>query len=304
MLFDICKLRLRIVALLDACKETPDNKKKHEPPPPELVVVVEMIIQEIKGKRAEDASHARVVKISRENHEDFMIPCLRAASIFNIAKHDDDLEMLGSGHFGSVVKIQLPKNKTKKASGRNEEREDRAVKIVKLSSTSWFKQSFEHNFNAWHTEVMHACTASDLNVGPHIYNAFVCKQPGESYGFMVMDVVKGVTLATWRKEQKPKDVENANKIAMQKIKKLHSVGIFHGDLHAGNILVVPNPKDPNTVNDVLIVDYGFTQDVSQLCEQDIYEFVHLVDGRREVVSEKEVAWKISVLLMKEGACSG
>jgi tRNA A-37 threonylcarbamoyl transferase component Bud32 len=314
-LLDLTALRLRVVTLLDAFDndsfpQLPKGKTIHVPHG--LEELVRTIIEDVKNFRAVEATKTRTFEMTTNKFDkvsDYVIPCLRAAGIRVKDEHDDDMNVLGSGHFGDVLKIKLPPPDAKR--NNKHKREDaastsRAVKVVQLSSNAWYWLNFEDTFKNWHQEVVHATNAGHMGVGPRVYEAFVCNQDSQQRtGFMIMDMIKGSKLVQWRTNNKDKEeVKKANEMAIKKIERLHSAGIFHGDLHAGNVIVVPQDRDANKVKDVFIVDYGFTNDVMQLRDHDIHDLETLVDGRHPAQGANIKQGRIASMLVHEGSVIG
>lgn len=192
---------------------------------------------------------------------------------------------VASGHFGEVYRIAQ-----KKAGGGH-----LAVKVVNMDPMKgveyWNTRGNLHvQAKSLIREVKWATLAGKMGVGPHVHDAFVCVRGDIPYGVTVMDFVEGgIKLSEWRTIASKADVSRADKLAIKKLAKLHSVGVIHGDLHAGNIMVVPKvPKKeaktaPRGVSDVWIVDYGFAVDASDWKTareaEDLDDMQKLVDGR-------------------------
>jgi tRNA A-37 threonylcarbamoyl transferase component Bud32 len=202
---------------------------------------------------------------------------------------------VASGHFGDVYRIA-------KKSG------DLAVKVMNMDpmkANYWdARGSLDQRAKSLINEVKVATLAGDIGVGPQVHDAFVCVRGDIPYGVTVMDFVDGgIKLSEWRTVASKADVIAAEKLVVAKLAKLHATGVIHGDLNAGNVMVVPKqPKQPKKgktkevgprgVSDVWIIDYGFSMQVSDSDEwkadrekRDLYELKNLVEERKDTKRE-------------------
>lgn len=181
---------------------------------------------------------------------------------------------VGQGAFGKVFHVSIPD--TQRKSGQR----DVAVKMQEFVTYQW--RPLARALQGWRREVTFATRAATLCVGPKVHDAFVCTRSGSTYGVIVMDMVSGVSLASWRQQRAafPKDVEAAEVIAKEKASRLHAAGMFHGDMHAGNVVVVPVKGKGRGVEDVWIVDYGFGNDAVTSAAWDRELLDTLEDGRK------------------------
>lgn len=140
-------------------------------------------------------------------------------------------ERLGQGFYGQV--FQLSNN--------------RAVKVIRLSGGRGrsAREAFE-------TELGMMRRAADIGVSPKVHDGYVCCSKFETcYGIIIMDAVKGVLLRDWIKQKHKASVVDAVRAALRiAIDKLHKNGIYHNDMHAGNIIIGRGRA-------VSIIDYGF-----------------------------------------------
>jgi len=200
-----------------------------------------------------------------------------------------DAQLLGRGAFGEVYQLG-----------------DRAVKVVTLTPQQSWHPGLAKNVEGWGREVRVAKLCGELGVGPAVHDAYICQHEATRYGVIVMDLIKpAVTLEEWRRSQAaiPKDVQDADALLRDKMQRMHDHGISHGDLHAGNVVVVPAtmPERPfkkagaprkvqaqtraRGVKDVFIVDYGFARSFSDLREDDRWDLEHLGAGRMPVAGD-------------------
>jgi predicted unusual protein kinase regulating ubiquinone biosynthesis (AarF/ABC1/UbiB family) len=103
-----------------------------------------------------------------------------------------------------------------------------------------------------------------------------------------MEHIKGMTLCEFRKHAASGDeILKAENIVREKMQRLHDLGVHHGDLHAGNILVVVGKR--RSVADVFILDYGFASNLAEKKAEDFADLQKLVDGRMPRISSYDVA---------------
>lgn len=151
---------------------------------------------------------------------------------------------LGRGSYGRVYKIS----------------DTVAVKLISLGGRAAAeydhiltqKQDLKDFIN---NEYAIAKKAGDLGVGPKIYKMHsCCAQIEGCYVVMSMeylDLCK--TLYEVQDALPEKEVETLNKILSKKIRLLHANGIYHNDIHAGNVMV---RFKNNAIIDAFIIDYG------------------------------------------------
>lgn len=188
---------------------------------------------------------------------------------------------IGNGAFGNVFQIQVGKEK-------------RAAKIETLMNR-W--QTFQETLSRWSQEAELARLCGEISVGPRVYDAYLCRQGDVIHGVLLMDVVNGVSLQTWRSTASAEDVRTAETILDHKITALHDAGVFHRDLHASNVIVVPKTKKNTGVRDVYIVDYGFATTLPILKQNDRDDVQKLGAGRRKIVESEETAIQILIELI-------
>ena len=147
-------------------------------------------------------------------------------------------ELLGSGDLGSVYRI-----------------DDKVIKILELNK---YKLSTDKSFDNFFaldniiSEINAMKTLNDTNISPKIYDYWMSSINGVIKLFIVMDF-KGVTLFEWQNyniftDEHKKNIET-------KIKKMHSMGIVHRDLHHNNILVNIEDGKP----EFYIADFGLSK---------------------------------------------
>lgn len=117
--------------------------------------------------------------------------------------------VLGKGGYGKVILSPLNKN--------------RVFKIVKAK---WFHKS-EYYFGTM---------LGNMGIAPKIYNFFECTHRSTRYKVIEMERITD-TLKSWL-QTGPRSVRarrDAYRSIITMIRKMHSKGIYHGDLHSRNI---------------------------------------------------------------------
>lgn len=188
------------------------------------------------------------------------------SSVFRIGAHD-----LGD-------RAGVDPAEARKKGGREREY---SVKVVVMEENRF--DSVNAQIRRWRKETNMAKRAGALGVGPRVHAAFVCRRATDdgvrTLGIQVSDHISGTTLAKWNASAAPEDVRLANRLAFDKLSELHDAGIRHGDLHAGNVLVVPERPPLQGVKDVFLIDFGFSERCRGAQATDLLDLQNLVDGR-------------------------
>jgi len=174
-------------------------------------------------------------------NENELVKCLKNE---NNAKK---LIYIGSGKYGSVYKLK---------------NSNICIKFINLCETlNNLDNLVEINFLK---EVEISKIAANLDVGPKIYDSYVCinDENSEIYGIIYMEYIKGMTLNTYLNNIiSEKDRKKLRKMVENKIMKLHSNNIFHFDINGNNIMVILDSN--HKAKDVKIIDYGKSMYLSE-----------------------------------------
>jgi predicted Ser/Thr protein kinase len=211
---------------------------------------------------------------------------------------------IGDGHFGKVYRIPRPTQTPAGGHKGHHKGKYLAVKVQELGG-QWSGDKVsqqQDSLRDLEREVKWATIAGDLGVGPRVVDALVCVQRGALYGLIVMEHVQGVTLAAWRKNASPSELEKAEQLVLAKVARLHDAGVAHSDLHAGNIMV--SRSTANKQLDVWILDYGFAKSLSEYQHGDVADMRELVDGRKPVVTQGDVVAGVTRGLLRDGTFAG
>jgi len=147
------------------------------------------------------------------------------------------MQRLGSGAYGTVFDV-----------GKG-----RVAKVIQMFQPRGRNRTARELFDS---EVDMMKRAARLGVGPSLHDSYACcSKFGACYGIIVMDRVKGVTLREWlnSRNHTPTQLERIRDALQHAIEKLHKGGVYHNDLHPGNVIVVNN-------RDIRIIDYGMARD--------------------------------------------
>ena len=120
----------------------------------------------------------------------------------------------------------------------------------------------DQRVNHFKQEVTISRIASDLGVGPQVFDWFICddvlQEPegGQliSLGFIIMEKLD-ISLNQWLDDNElPTDMIE---LLYQKVEKMHQAGITHGDLHLDNIMLRLDQN--NQPIDIFLIDFGYAQ---------------------------------------------
>ncbi len=167
------------------------------------------------------------------NNENELVKCLKDPS--NLEK----LKYISSGEYGSIYKLD----------------EKRCIKFINITNTI-----SNLKYVDFLKELKMSQIAGSINVGPKIYDSYVCINDADStcYGIIYMEFIQGTTLSQYLYKYHSKDKKiKLRKMLEEKIVKLHNAGIMHNDLHSDNIMVILDNNEE--LKDVKIIDFGFAQ---------------------------------------------
>lgn len=117
------------------------------------------------------------------------------------------------------------------------------------------KSSAEDKDTKWYVETVRVEDA-DKTDALELRDTFRQEHPTISLTLMVMEQIQGQTLLHWAtRGPSTRDIEDVVNALIKAIDKLHRAGIAHGDLHAGNVMVVGSTA-ARPMLEVRIVDYG------------------------------------------------
>lgn len=121
-------------------------------------------------------------------------------------------------------------------------------------------------------EIILSKKMGDKNIGPKIYDYYICVENNTTKVLILMEYMNGGTLKSWH--EKNQFTKKHEEEIESKIKKLHNEGIIHNDLHLDNIFV----KETNGKVEFFIGDFGFGQTSERLIEgnklNDTITFTH------------------------------
>lgn len=99
--------------------------------------------------------------------------------------------------------------------------------------------------------------AGEAGVAPRLFGAYVCvHRDGRAALLTLMEAVQGEPLREWLASRRPLGQELRVRALLQRaVGRLNRAGILHGDLHAGNVMVLPGGA-ASEVRAVKLVDFG------------------------------------------------
>lgn len=150
---------------------------------------------------------------------------------------------------------------------------------LKVNSSTWFLYYNKNNPNIiikeigpseWLnddtiiSELYASRVASDLNIGPKVH--FTCFDNKNKIGYLVMDKIDGVTigriLETANNSEKNKILAEAQEL----FNKLYKKGIYHRDIHAGNLMWGTTESEP--IERLWIIDFGMIDTLNEISMQE------------------------------------
>lgn len=254
------------------------------PLPPWVTSMVKKVV-----KIAQFKHHLRRTEMRREEFDeafDSEIDACLCSKGLTKAKgrrnRKQEYALLGQGSYGSVYAIDPARcpavaaamrrtRKVRSSSDKRGEEQEVVVKVQVLDS--------KENYERWKREAKIGKRAGELGVGPAVYESFLCQrssEPGSALGFILMQKVTGRPLyevansSRFGLEESQAAVEKIADLLSEKKARMHRNLILHGDLHPGNVMVVfkdksrpfslmsNKPISPQEVEDVLILDFGFS----------------------------------------------
>lgn len=150
-------------------------------------------------------------------------------------------KMLGNGSYGTVYAID----------------EKRAVKLFELPN----RQAANEKKKAFQAEVDMGKKAFRLSVGPQVLDSYVCSaRHKKHFGVIVMARIHGPDLQDWIKKASAAKITSMHAKVETLVAKMHKGGLFHNDLHAGNIIVAKGDQP-------VVVDFSFARSTPAPQEQ-------------------------------------
>ncbi len=254
------------------------EEEQQESKPPVLYIELVLKLMEIVEGRIAIREALKTSK-SKKTSDTSKLSCLPASG--KKAKY------IGNGYFGDVFLL-----------GNT----GRVAKLVNfIHADVEMRRYMKDAHSRWRTEVDIATLAGEHGIGPKVHDSYICLHSKQPIGVIIMDYVPGITLEEWKNlGPSKKQLDAADKIIRKKLDALHDLGMFHNDLHDGNIiLVTDSKKNVPGVEDAFILDYGFAKGRIQLIEHD-YIFLQTFGINVSGYDRDEMAKRITNILMKDG----
>ena len=131
----------------------------------------------------------------------------------------------------------------------------------------------------------------EIGAGPKMYDSFLCRSLGKPYVYIVLEYFNRKSLWDYTHEGNVIDEKNVKALA-ELVDKMHTNGIVHSDLHAGNILVHENPDGSLKF---AIGDYGmayFSRDVQEIERSKDVSSAFLNSMEVVAVTIRPLIWKL------------
>jgi tRNA A-37 threonylcarbamoyl transferase component Bud32 len=130
-------------------------------------------------------------------------------------------------------------------------------------------------------EVQCQLKVSNIGIAPHVYASWVCHKFLYSVSYTIMEQIHGENLVKLYTNQPANDKRfftnfkrKYYKKLAEAISKMHSVGVYHTDLHSNNIMVTKKGQ-------IKILDYGMAvneKDKDDMCKDD-YDILYQIQNK-------------------------
>lgn len=148
---------------------------------------------------------------------------------------------------------------------------------------------------------------ASMGITPKISDIFICENLGENavYKIVVSDFVKGTSLKDWLSKNPSKEERTkVHDMVKTKLDKLHSIGIIHGSMDSGNIILKMRGA---TITDIMITDFHRSYDImdkkmwdtNRLIKWDRYILSDILDKPWFVFNTDDVIKYVVARLLKE-----
>lgn len=151
------------------------------------------------------------------------------------------IKSIGKGYFGEAFLAER-------------DNKQYAIKLIRIEKYFFYTSKY-YNFDAIHNEMNAMKKLGPLGISPHLYDYYICKNENNEYIlYMIMEYMNMGSLDNYI-SQGNKLTNGLKKQLKEKIHTMHSHGIFHIDLHNGNILL--HKKADNKI-EPFIGDFGIS----------------------------------------------
>ena len=146
-----------------------------------------------------------------------------------------------------------------------------------------------------------------MGITPKVSDIFICENLRENavYKIVVSDFVKGTSLADWLSKNPSKEERiKVHEMVKTKLDKLHNIGIIHGSMDSGNIILKMRGA---TITDIMITDFHRSYDImnkkmwdtNRLIKWDRYVLSDILDKPWYVFNTDDVIKYVVARLIKE-----
>jgi serine/threonine protein kinase len=148
---------------------------------------------------------------------------------------------------------------------------------------------------------------ASMGITPKVSDIFICENLRENavYKIVVSDFVKGTSLRDWlSKNPSKEDRVKVHDMVKTKLDKLHTIGIIHGSMDSGNIILKMRGA---TITDIMITDFHQSYDImnkkmwdtNRLIKWDRYVLSDILDKPWFVFNTDDVIKYVVARLIKE-----
>jgi len=190
------------------------------------------------------------------------------------------IKELGQGAFGKTYLVE--KNKKEYA--------------IKEITTKNFFMSKKEMIHKNKKEIQIAIKMGKLNIGPKIYDSYMCNDKGELKMFLVMDHMTEGSLLKWM-ESNTLTSDHKQQI-LKKLKKMHSLNYYHVDTHLENIFVTKNKNKIEFYIGDFGQSYAGLDDIKNMLSNNDMNMLqnslryNMNQKYNEIISKLFIAWKL------------
>lgn len=186
------------------------------------------------------------------------------------------ISKIGNGAFGDVWLVKKGKRRY-------------ALKVQSINMNNVY--DLQKVYKNLENEMLQSELLGKHGIGPKIYDYYICSNSNTFHVILVMEYMNYGTLEAYLNVHSLTDSDRSQ--ILSKIKKMHKLGIIHGDIHEGNIFV----KKKKGKFTFYLGDFGFSKSFKQLKsdtrESDLDALELVIDNKYR---SNEIIAKLMVLV--------
>lgn len=226
--------------------------------------ILEVITQQIIIKKGDFTINIKQIKPKNKRGK---YPCFNNYKIIN---------KIGNGEYGSVWLVKKGKKKY-------------ALKVQTIDMK--IMSDLSETYKRLENELKKSELMGKYGIGPKVYDYYICADGNMVNVILIMEYMNYGTLESYLRIHSLKESDQIQ--ILDKMKKMHKLGIIHGDIHEGNILV----KKMKGKFYFYLGDFGFSKDFNQIKQNRIKSDLRSLDNiiQNEYISTELIA-KLMVLV--------